>query len=66
MGSRRPQTNKSHRKLNSHENAQYTNALEDNVTIYHTIKGKRVSFKNINMKVAPAAWHTLRVDFVAN
>jgi len=42
------------------------NALEDNVTIYHTIKGKRVSFKNVNTKVAPATWHTLRVDFVAN
>ena len=40
------------------------NALEDNVTIYHTIKGKRVSFKNVNTKVAPASWHTLRVDFV--
>src|SRR6266540_2315130 len=24
------------------------NALEDNVTIYHTINGKRVAFKNIN------------------
>src|SRR5437660_5956247 len=24
------------------------NALEDNVTIYHTISGKRVAFKNIN------------------
>jgi hypothetical protein len=42
------------------------NALEDNVTIYHTIKGKRVSFKNVNTKVAPAAWHTLRVDFTGN
>ncbi|HEY0549263.1 MAG TPA: family 16 glycoside hydrolase [Verrucomicrobiae bacterium] len=42
------------------------NALEDNVTIYHTIKGKRVSFKNVNTKVAPGAWHTLRVDFVGN
>ncbi len=39
------------------------NALEDNVTIYHTIKGKRVSFKNVNTKVAPNQWHTLRVDF---
>src|SRR5438034_4114107 len=27
------------------------NALEDNVTIYHTINGKRVAFKNINTKV---------------
>jgi hypothetical protein len=42
------------------------NALEDNVTIYHTIKGKRVSFKNIDTKVASGAWHTLRVDFEGN
>ena len=42
------------------------NALEDNVTIYHTIKGKRASFKNIDTKVAPALWHTLRVEFEDN
>ena len=42
------------------------NALEDNVTIYHTIKGKRVSFKSVNTKVAPGVWHTLRVDFAGN
>src|SRR5712671_7533589 len=42
------------------------NALEDNVTIYHTIKGKRVAFKNVNTKVSPATWHTLRVDFIGN
>jgi hypothetical protein len=42
------------------------NALEDNVTIYHTIKGRRVSFKNVSTKVASGIWHTLRVDFVAN
>lgn len=42
------------------------NALEDNVTIYHTIKGKRVSFKNVNTKVASGEWHTLRVDFAGN
>ena len=42
------------------------NALEDNVTIYHTIKGKRVSFKNIDTKVAPGVWHTLRVEFNGN
>jgi hypothetical protein len=42
------------------------NALEDNVTIYHTIKGKRVSFKNTNTKVASGQWHTLRVDFAGN
>ena len=42
------------------------NALEDNVTIYHTIKGRRVAFKNVEAKVAPGAWHTLRVDFAGN
>jgi predicted peroxiredoxin len=39
------------------------NALEDNVTIYHTIKGKRVAFKNVDEKVASGQWHTLRVEF---
>src|SRR5436190_262640 len=39
------------------------NALEDNVTIYHTIKGKRTEKKRINTKVTPGHWHTLRVDF---
>jgi hypothetical protein len=39
------------------------NALEDNVTIYHTIKGKRSEKKRTNLKVAPGQWHTLRVEF---
>ncbi len=42
------------------------NALEDNVTIYHTINGKRVAFKNIKTKVTSGVWHTLRVDFKGN
>jgi hypothetical protein len=42
------------------------NALEDNVTIYHTIKGRRVSFKNVSTKVASGVWHTMRVDFAGN
>jgi hypothetical protein len=42
------------------------NALEDNVTIYHTIKGQRVSFKNIDTKVAAGVWHTLRAEFRGN
>ena len=42
------------------------NALEDNVTIYHTIKGRRVAFKNTNTKVTSGMWHTLRVDFKGN
>src|ERR1700732_4093935 len=39
------------------------NALEDNVTIYHTINGKRTEKKRTKMKVATNQWHTLRVDF---
>jgi hypothetical protein len=36
------------------------------VTIYHTIKGSRVAFKNVDHKVKPGAWHTLRVEFQGN
>ena len=39
------------------------NALEGNVTIYHTVKGKRSEKKRTDMKVASGEWHTLRVDF---
>lgn len=39
------------------------NALEDNVTIYHTVKGRRVAFKSIDTKVTSGEWHSLRVDF---
>ena len=42
------------------------NALEDNVTIYHTIKGVRSSFKSINTPVSARQWHTLRVEFKGN
>jgi hypothetical protein len=42
------------------------NALEDNVTIYHTVKGRRVAFKNVDEKVASGQWHTLRVEFEGN
>ncbi len=42
------------------------NALEDNVTIYHTINGRRTEKKRTNAKVASNQWHTLRVDFGAN
>lgn len=38
------------------------NALEDNVTIYDTVNGRRTERKRTNMKVAPNQWHTLRVD----
>src|SRR5215472_8560970 len=39
------------------------NALEDNVTIYYTVNGRRTEKKRTNMKVATNQWHTLRVDF---
>jgi len=39
------------------------NALEDNVTIYDTMNGRRTERKRTNMKVATNQWHTLRVDF---
>ena len=39
------------------------NALEDNVTIYHTINGSRTEKKRADVKVANGQWHTLRVEF---
>ena len=42
------------------------NALENNVTIYDTINGRRTERKRVSMKVATNQWHTLRVDFQAN
>src|SRR5437667_304710 len=42
------------------------NALENNVTIYHTIKAKRKEKKRTSMKVASGAWHRLHVDFRGN
>ncbi len=39
------------------------NALEDNVHIYHTVKGQRVQFDGVDMKVKSGEWHTLRVEF---
>jgi len=42
------------------------NALENNVTIFHTVKGSRRQFKSFNMKVTSNQWHTLRVDFDGN
>src|SRR5207247_1773527 len=42
------------------------NALEGNVTIYYTIKGKRTEKKRTKMGVASGAWHSLRVDFIGS
>jgi 3-keto-disaccharide hydrolase len=42
------------------------NALENNVTIYHTVNGRRTEKKRTSTKVAPNQWHSLRVDFQGN
>ena len=42
------------------------NALEDNVTVYHTVKVRRTEKKRVEMKVASNQWHTMRVDFKGN
>jgi hypothetical protein len=42
------------------------NVQEDNVRIYRTVKGKRIQFGGVDMKVAGNQWHTLRVDFAGN
>src|SRR3989454_3874554 len=42
------------------------NALEDNVTIYDTVNGRRTERKRTSTKVASNQWHTLRVDFQGN
>jgi 3-keto-disaccharide hydrolase len=42
------------------------NALENNVTIYDTINGRRTERKRASMKVPANQWHQLRVDFQGN
>jgi len=50
------------------------NALEDNVVLYKTVEGKRSALDIVGRKggygvkerVAPAQWHSLRVEFKAN
>jgi 3-keto-disaccharide hydrolase len=42
------------------------NALENNVTIYHTINGRRTEKKRTRMTVTTNQWHTLRVDFIGS
>jgi hypothetical protein len=42
------------------------NALENNVTMYHTINGHRTEKKRTDTIVATNQWHTLRVNFWGN
>jgi hypothetical protein len=39
------------------------NALENNVSLYHTTRGARSTIEYRDAPVAKDAWHTLRVDF---
>jgi hypothetical protein len=39
------------------------NALENNVSLYYTEKGRRNTLKYVDAPVAANAWHTLRVEF---
>jgi len=39
------------------------NALENNVSLYHTTNGRRNTIKYVDGPVAGGKWHTLRVDF---
>jgi hypothetical protein len=39
------------------------NALEDNVSLYYTQGGRRITIKYVDAPVPKNAWHTLRVEF---
>ena len=39
------------------------NALEDNVSLYYTQNGRRITIKYVDAPVAKNQWHTLRVTF---
>ncbi|TFV89265.1 hypothetical protein E4K72_21660 [Oxalobacteraceae bacterium OM1] len=41
------------------------NALEGNISLYHTTKGVRRAIKSVRAPVAPDTWHTLRVVYRA-
>ncbi len=50
-------------KDGDHYDLVRANALEDNVTLYYVINGRRVAVKNVNVRVAPGRWHTLAPIF---
>jgi len=39
------------------------NALENNVSLYHTTSGRRITIKYVDAPVAKNQWHTLKVEF---
>lgn len=42
------------------------NALENNVSLYHTEHGSRMTIKYVDAPVAPNQWHRLRVEFAGS
>jgi len=42
------------------------NALEDNVHLYHVVKGRRDRFAGWNGKVASGVWHELAIRMIGN
>jgi hypothetical protein len=38
------------------------NALEDNIDLFRTINGHRIKIQEVDAKVAPGEWHTLRFE----
>ena len=39
------------------------NAMEDNVSLYYTQNGRRITIKYVDAPVAKNQWHVLRADF---
>jgi hypothetical protein len=39
------------------------NAMEDNVSLYYTEGGRRITLKYVDAPVPPQKWHALRVEF---
>jgi hypothetical protein len=42
------------------------NALENNVSLYYTVSGRRNTLKYVDAPVQSNAWHALRVEFAGN
>jgi hypothetical protein len=38
------------------------NALEDNIDLFKTVRGKRIKVEEAPIKVTPGEWHTLRFE----
>jgi hypothetical protein len=38
------------------------NALEDNLRLYHVVKGRRAQFAGANLKVTANSWHEIKVE----